>query len=74
MGKMKKADVEYPFEHGEVLHYTLDGVSIHPVTTEIQVSCLTQFPERKKTDLGFHHETNSDLKQLQSLMAMIGEN
>jgi hypothetical protein len=25
----------------------LDGVSIHPVTTKIQVSFLTQLPERK---------------------------
>ena len=22
----KKADIEYPFEHGEVINYTLDGV------------------------------------------------
>ena len=36
--KYKKADIEYPFEHGEVLNYTLDGVSIHPVTTKIQAS------------------------------------
>ena len=27
-----KSDIEYPFEHGEVINYTLDGVSIHPVT------------------------------------------
>jgi hypothetical protein len=26
-----KLDIEYPFEHGEVINYTLDGVSIHPV-------------------------------------------
>jgi hypothetical protein len=32
MGKNKKAHNEYPFEHDEVIHYTLDGVSIHPVT------------------------------------------
>ena len=37
----KKADIEYPFEHGEVINYTLDGVSIHPVTTKIQVSFIT---------------------------------
>ena len=30
--KFKKTDIEYPFEHGEVINYTLDGVSIHPVT------------------------------------------
>ena len=23
----KEADIEYPFEHGEVINYTLDGVS-----------------------------------------------
>ena len=34
--KRKKADIEYPFENGEVIHYTLDDVSIHPVTTKIQ--------------------------------------
>jgi hypothetical protein len=33
MGKnQNKSDIEYPFEHGEVINYTLDGVSIHPVT------------------------------------------
>jgi hypothetical protein len=31
MGTNQKADIEYPFEHGEVINYTLDGVSIHPV-------------------------------------------
>ena len=34
----KEGDIEYPFEHGEVVNYTLDGVSIHPVTTKIQAS------------------------------------
>jgi hypothetical protein len=29
----KKADIEDPFERGEV-NYTLDGVSIHPVHTK----------------------------------------
>ena len=38
MGKHKKADIEYPFEHGEVINYTLDGVSIHPVTSKIQAN------------------------------------
>ena len=38
----KKADIEYPFDHGEVINYTMDGVSIHPVTTKIQASFLTQ--------------------------------
>ena len=31
----KKADIEYPFEYGEVINYTLDGVAIQPVTTKI---------------------------------------
>jgi hypothetical protein len=37
----KKTDIEYPFEHGEVIIYTLGGVSIHPFTTKIQASFLT---------------------------------
>jgi hypothetical protein len=45
----KEADNEYPFEHGEVINYTLDGVSIDPVTTKLQGSFLTQLPERKET-------------------------
>ena len=53
---LKKTDIQYAFEHGEVINYTLDGVSIHPITTKIQASFLTQLPERK----GFHHEANSD--------------
>ena len=40
------ADIEYPFQHGEVINYTLDSVSIHSVTTKIQASFLTQLPER----------------------------
>jgi hypothetical protein len=31
------------------MNYTLDGVSIHPVTTKIQAPFLTQLPERKET-------------------------
>ena len=58
----KKADVECPFDHGEVINYTLDGVSIHPVTTKIQASFLTQLPERKETTQRFHHEANGDCK------------
>jgi hypothetical protein len=49
-------DIEYPFEHGVVIHYTLDGVSIHPVTIKIQESFLTQLPERKETAQGLHYE------------------
>jgi hypothetical protein len=37
----KKADIEYPFEDGEGSNNTLDGVSIHPVTTKIHRSFLT---------------------------------
>ena len=35
MGKNKKAYIQFPFEHGEVMNYSLDGVSIDPVTTKI---------------------------------------
>ena len=62
MGKNKQADIDYPFEDGEVINYTLDGVSILPVTTKIQASFLTQLPERKETAQGFHHEANGDFK------------
>jgi hypothetical protein len=61
MGK-KKADIKYPFEHGEVINYALDGV--HPVTTKMQVSFLTNLPERKKTAQRFHHEANGDFKKV----------
>ena len=40
--KIKQADIEYPFEHGEVINYTMDGALMHPVTTKIQGSFLTQ--------------------------------
>ena len=58
----KKADIEYPFEHVEVTIYTLDGVSIHPVTTKIHSPFLTQLTERKETAQGFHHDANGDFK------------
>jgi hypothetical protein len=74
MGKNKKAEIEYTFKHADVISYTLTGVSIHPVTTKIQVSFLTQLPESKETTQGFHHEANVDFKQIQSLMSVIGEN
>jgi hypothetical protein len=51
-----KADIENPFEHSEVINYTLDGESIHPVSPKKQASFLTQLPERKETTQGFHHE------------------
>jgi hypothetical protein len=42
MGKKsnKKAYIENPFEHGDVINYILDGVSIHPVTTKTRASFL----------------------------------
>jgi hypothetical protein len=58
MGK-KKIDNE---QHGKVVNYTLDGVSIHPVTTKIHVSFLTQLPDRKDIAQGFHHKANGDFK------------
>ena len=61
MGK-EKADIEYPFEHGDVINYTLDGVSIHPVTTKMHASFLTQLPKRKETTQGFYHEAHGDFK------------
>jgi hypothetical protein len=38
----------------------LDGVSIHPVTTKIHASFLSQLLERKETAQGFHHDSNGD--------------
>ena len=60
-GHLLVADTEYPFEHGEVIKYTLDGASIHPVTTKIQASFLNQLPEMKETAQAFHHEANGDV-------------
>uniref|UniRef100_A0A674DZN6 CDK5 regulatory subunit associated protein 2 n=1 Tax=Salmo trutta TaxID=8032 RepID=A0A674DZN6_SALTR len=37
--RFKKADIEYLFEHGEVINYTLDGVSIQPVPIKTQYRC-----------------------------------
>ena len=51
----------YPFEHGEVINYALDGESIHPVTTKIQAPYLTQLPESKET-----MSSMVTLKQVQS--------
>jgi hypothetical protein len=67
--KTKQKHIEYPFVHGYVINYTLDGVSIHPVTTNIQASILTQLPERRETGQRFHHEANGNS---QRLMAVIG--
>ena len=54
--------MEYHFEHGEDMNYTMDVVSTHPVTTHIKGSFLTQLPERKETAWGFYHEANGDFK------------
>ena len=64
---MLKADIEYPFEHGDVINYALDGVSIDRVTTKIQASFLTQLLEWKETAQGFHLEANGDLKTVTEL-------
>ena len=59
---IEQADTEYLFEYGEVINYTLDGVSTQPVTTKVQASFITKLAERKKTAHGFHHEANGDFK------------
>ena len=56
------------------MNYTLEGASIHPVTTKIQASILTLLPEWKKPLRDFTMRPIVTLKQLQSLMAVIGEN
>ena len=53
--------------YGEVINYTLDVVSIHPVTTQIQASFLTQLTERKETAQEFHCEANGDFKLFKAL-------
>jgi hypothetical protein len=45
-----KVDIKYPFEHGEVINYTLDVVLILPVTTKTHVSFLTHLSERSNGD------------------------
>ena len=73
MGKnLNKADTEYTFEHGEVINYTLDGVSIHPVTTKIQVSFPTVAGE-EGNPWYFTMRPMVTLNQLQSLMSVVGE-
>ena len=42
------------------MNYTLDGVSIHPVTPKIQAFFQTQLPEKKETAQGFHREVIGD--------------
>jgi hypothetical protein len=67
MGKPNKADIEYPFEHGGVMNDFLDGVSVHPVTAQIEMSFLTQLSEKKETSQGFHNEANGDSKTVTKL-------
>jgi hypothetical protein len=59
---LKKSDIEYPFEHCEVLNFSLDDVLIHQVNTNIQVSFLTQLLEMKDTAQGSYREVNVDFK------------
>jgi hypothetical protein len=54
MGKHKKADIEYPFDYGEVINDTLDGVSIHPANTKTQASFLTEANGNFKTVTEFN--------------------
>ena len=42
----------------------MDGASIQSVTTKIQVSFLTQLPERKDTAQGIPHEANVDFRRV----------
>ena len=60
-------EIEYYFQHGEVINYTLDGVSVHPVSKKMQASLLIQLPERKETAQGFHHEANGNFKPVTEL-------
>ena len=55
-----KAYIQYPFERGEVINYTLDGVSMDPVSTKTQASFLTQLSERKEITQRFYREANGD--------------
>ena len=73
MGKklIKKADIEYPFAHGDVINSTLNGASIHPVTTKIQASFLTVSGEEGNYS-GISLRPIVTLKQ--TLTAVIGEN
>ena len=57
------------FDHGEVINYTSDGVSIHPVITMIML--LTQLPERKETAQGFHYEANGDFKTVTEFLMLV---
>ena len=73
MGQNKKADFEYPFDHGDLL---ITLWMVYQYTKSLQRYRLpTQLLERKETTQGFHKQANCDYKKLlQSLMAVIGEN
>jgi hypothetical protein len=51
-----KTDISYPFEHGAVFNYTLDGVS---VTTSVFPNSVLA---RKEIAQGFQHKANGDFK------------
>ena len=68
---VKKSDIEYPLEHGEVINYFLDGLSIHPVTTKIQILSCQKI---RKLLRDFTMRLMVTLKQSQSLTAVIREN
>jgi hypothetical protein len=74
MCRRKKADAEYPFEHGEVIIYILDGVSIHPVTTRYMRPPQLRCRRGRNLFRDFTMRPMVILKQFQSLMAVIGEN
>jgi hypothetical protein len=69
---IEKADIEYPFEHGAVINYTLNGVSIQKwqrYRRPSQLSCQrVRIPLRY-----FTMRPIVTLKQLQSLMSEIGK-
>ena len=58
----KKADIEYPFEHGEVINYTFDGASIHRATTKLQASFLVQYIFHQTLGDEFNFQQDNNLK------------
>jgi hypothetical protein len=69
--KTPKADIEYHFEHGEVINYTLDGVSIHSVAARYRRLSLLSCQRGRKQLRDFTMRSMVTLKQ--SLMAVIEE-
>jgi hypothetical protein len=65
----KKKDIAYTFENGEVINYSLDGVSIHPVTTNIWTSFLTNSVAGEEGNCSgiSTHEANGDFKTVTEL-------